>query len=104
VSDDNYRVAIVVFASVKKTDVPDEIEAFSTAELSIKRTLAGGDTLARKPFKLDRVPHNFAGGGLLAEVTVHEIKDLGVAAGNGYVWVRPTSKAYPRREELDDGE
>jgi len=29
-------------------------------------------------------------------VEISEIVELGTAGGNGYVWIEPTSKAYPR--------
>lgn len=29
-------------------------------------------------------------------ITVHEVLEAGLAAGNGYLWTSPTSKAFPQ--------
>jgi hypothetical protein len=37
-------------------------------------------------------------------ITVHESMETGMAAGNGYLWLEPTSKAFPRPENQEDEE
>lgn len=39
----------------------------------------------------------------MGEITViiHDVMEAGVAAGNGYLWMEPTSKAFPRKEHRD---
>jgi hypothetical protein len=29
-------------------------------------------------------------------IAIHDVMETGMAAGNGYLWVEPTSKAFPR--------
>lgn len=37
-------------------------------------------------------------------ITIHDAMETGMAAGNGYLWTEPTSKAFPRPETEEDQE
>lgn len=85
-----HRVAMVVFTTVRAVDQTDAAGIVRHAVRNAVR-MASIDNeaavlLAR--FRDARV-----------RVQVHELMDLGMAAGNGYVWIHPTAKAYPRRDE-----
>jgi len=36
------------------------------------------------------------------KIEVHDVMEAGIAAGNGYLWMEPTSKAFPRKAEVDE--
>lgn len=91
-----HRVAIVIFA---ECDGVDERDAASGAEMSLNHLLREGGLLGRTFKTLPSPPRR---DGHTWETTIHEVREVGVAARNGYLWTAPTGAAYPR-EETPDG-
>lgn len=91
-----HRLAITVFVDVQ-TESDDYVDAAHVAEITIRRALA--KQTAPKvypqstPFELDRVKVR-PNGTELPPVRVHDVVETGMAAGNGYMWMRPTKVAY----------
>jgi hypothetical protein len=77
------HVAVVLFC-----DVESETEAEQIAEITISRLLG--------PLPQMLEPVQTSNGKELPAVLVHEVREVGMAAGNGYLWTQPTLKAYPR--------
>lgn len=82
---ETHRVAVVVFVEAKGID---ERDAGTGATLAVRQALAGPRlglpaditlTMANRPDE---------------PVTVVDVREVGEAAGNGYLWTRPTSKAF----------
>lgn len=74
-----WRVATVVFSSVRAVDYTD---ATHVAERTVERAVRRG------PRSVELRP------GLVREVTVAEVLDLGLAGGNGYTYTLPSTKAW----------
>lgn len=99
--DETNRIAVIVFVTVDGDG--DHLDRGFMAEMAIKRALSDGETIKPYPLELERVPYVRNGEQHIHEqVTVHRVMELGIAGGNGYTWIKPTSKAYPREEELED--
>lgn len=88
-----HRVAIVVFASVHAVD---ELDAGHIAEAAVRAALRSGVSPEHGDLELRRPARQGDSGPLRVRVPVHEIRELGMACGNGYLWVSPTGKAYRR--------
>lgn len=94
-----HRVAVTVFV---ETEASHRGVAEQHATITVKKALAKGDVLAAAPFDLDPVMiYRGEGdervGEPLPTVTVHEVMETGVAAGNGMLWLAPTAKGYWRK-------
>lgn len=79
------RVAIVMFCEV---ETESEMDAGSIASLALRRALSG-EPMGRLPVSLsvDAFSQNYP-------VRIVRALEAGVAIGNGYLWARPTSKAW----------
>lgn len=96
------RIGVLVFVEVEGEG--DYLDKSHVAEIAVKRALGNGHTLAPYPIELERTPYFRDGrGDKHPQVTVHQVRELGIACGNGYTWVKVTSKAYPREEIEDAG-
>lgn len=87
---EEHRVAVTVFCVAPGVD---EVDASLVAEAALRRVLTeatgtrvGHECVIEAPFR-DFPRH----------VRVVDVMDIGVAAGNGYLWTRPTGKAYRER-------
>ncbi len=83
------RVSITVFATVRAVDVQD---AGAIASVAISRALRAAnpgptEVLVMCPMRDGDRP-----------VRIHQVMETGMAAGNGYLWTRATSKAYRESE------
>jgi hypothetical protein len=74
------RVAVTVFVTVRAID---ERDAGAIATYAIRDTLGDQQILTVKDDA--RVVH------------IVDVMDTGTAAGNGYLWLRPTAKSYRER-------
>lgn len=95
------RVAVVVFVTVDGG--ADFLDRAHIAEMTVRRTLAGGETLRHLPIELDRVPYfkDRKPVDPMPPVTVHAVREVGIAARNGYLWTEVTGHAFPREEESE---
>jgi hypothetical protein len=93
VTEPRTRVAVVVFADV-------------TGEISDAHHLV--ERLIREHFGYDGEEHSIAMRGAAAgrefRIRVHEVMEAGMAAGNGYLWTKVTSKAFRQYPWQFDGE
>jgi hypothetical protein len=80
-----HRVPVTVFTTVRAVDYAD---AARVAEVAVRQALSG-QRLTRLPVEIRFVTRDHD-----VPVQVHGISETGIAAGNGYLWVEPTSKAY----------
>jgi len=81
------RTAVTLFV---ETDFEcDPIEAATFFRMALRQQV--GDSVKLSLPKLGEM--NF---------TVHQAMETGMAAGNGYLWMAPTGKAFPRPEEDED--
>lgn len=67
----------------------DPLEASSFFKLALRKQV--GDTVKLSHPKLGEISY-----------TIHEAMDAGMAAGNGYLWMAPTGKAFPRPDTAED--
>ncbi|GAB6901955.1 hypothetical protein [Kineosporia succinea] len=92
-SDDRmrYRVAVVVFADVRGVDY---VDATAGAVQAIRSALTDGFT---KPVPVD-LPNPYASEERFKDHDMScravAVMDLGMAAGNGYLWTEPTARAW----------
>lgn len=96
---DEYRVAVVVFTSVRAVD---RLDARHIAEAAVslvirdaQRVHPGSSGEPCGELFMRRVSQSQ---NLCIPVQVAAIRELGVACGNGYLWVEPTAKAYRERD------
>lgn len=84
-----HRVAVVVFVEAEGAD---ERDAGNGAELAVRQALAGPrlGLPADITLKMANRPDE--------AMTVVDVMEVGMAAGNGYLWTRPTSKAFREYE------
>lgn len=82
-----HQVAVVVFATVEGVD---EHDAGAGLEIAVRTALAG-ESMAL-PVMISRQMRDFT-----IEAEVSEVMEVGQAAGNGYLWTRPTGRAFPER-------
>jgi hypothetical protein len=85
-----YRVAVVVFADVKGTDYGD---AASGAAMAV-RAAVSGQRMALPNDLPCPIADQTRFEGLDMSTRVVAVMDLGMAAGNGYLWTEPTRKAW----------
>lgn len=88
-----HRVAMVVFTTVRAVDA---IDAANIASHAIRSALKTSSVEA--PIRTIMARFREAA----VPVQVHDVMDLGVAGGNGYVWIKPTNRAYFSAEEIAD--
>lgn len=88
-----HRVAVVVFTSVRAVDSAD---ARYIAEAAVRAALLSGASPEHGDLELRRPARQGDSGPLRVRVPTHEIRELGMACGNGYLFIEPTSKAYRR--------
>lgn len=102
-SDKNRRAAIVMFVEVHDESA-DAIDAAHRAEYGLKAALAGEASVEFSDWKWHIGVKNQDSKHVPCDVnlTVHEVMEVGMAAGNGYLWTDITSKAYPRKGDDDD--
>jgi hypothetical protein len=79
-----HRVAVVVFAEVEATDACD---ASYIVEQTLHQLGAYPTAVINTKLRAELPARN---------VTVHRVMDAGMAVGNGYLWLEPTLKAFPR--------
>ena len=86
-----FRCAVVVFMDVRGVDQGD---ANNAAQRVVRHAVGEGDRgLLPATYPIPGTQHpRFEGADLSARVV--EVMDLGVAAGNGFLWQMPTSKAW----------
>lgn len=82
-----HQVAMVLFTTVHAVD---NLDAAAVARVAIVSALK--DSMVVRPHAPATIMARFRDASV--PVQVHEVMDLGVAGGNGYVWIKPTSKAY----------
>lgn len=83
-----HRVPVTVFTTVRGVDYRD---AAHVAEYAVRHALAGAP-LTRLPVEI-----RFKTNAHDVPVQVEDVMETGMAAGNGYLWVEATSKAYRER-------
>ncbi len=85
--DEEFQVSVTVFATARGVDAGD---AASLAEMAVRTALRNaavdGELL---------VEHRRLG---TLKTRVNKVIETGMAAGNGYLWTRATSKAYRESE------
>lgn len=79
------RVAVVVFCEVVSETQED---AENVASLAVRRGLGGGES-GTWPADLSTNAY-----GLRWSVTAKRVLEVGIAAGNGYLWTQPTIKGW----------
>lgn len=84
-----HRVAMVVFTTVRAVD---ELDGHGIVRHAIRSALKAESIDTDKVLLLARFRD------AAVAVRVHDLVEVGTAAGNGYLWTRPTSKAYPCEE------
>jgi hypothetical protein len=83
-----FDVAVVVFTRVRGVD---RIDASHIAESAVARAIMdapappGADLVLRRTTQTQN---------LQVPVQVAQVRELGIACGNGYLWVEPTKRAY----------
>jgi len=95
-----HQVAVTVFCVAEGADY---VDAGSHAAMAIRKALSG-EQVAPMPYALEPVVlyPGRANEWSLEPVVVHDVMETGMAAGNGYLWLRPTVKSFPRREADDE--
>lgn len=90
--DEEHDVAMVVFCRAAGVDAHDAADRVRQA---LRRRLRPDDPMP--------LPHRR---GIVAgrEVTVAAIMELGGTAVNGYVWLKPTGRAFRELDERDEGD
>lgn len=79
------RAAIVLFVESNDISDPNEFATFTKLVLHKMGVMEDG------------LSWNLRGEEI--NIQVREVMEAGLAAGNGYLWMEPTSKAFPRRPE-----
>jgi hypothetical protein len=83
---ERFKVAVVVLVDCEGVD---ERDASNVAQVAVRAAITG-DALASMPVEV-AIPLRKA---VDRTVRVIDVMDLGVAAGNGYLWTSPTSRAW----------
>jgi hypothetical protein len=83
-----HDVAVVVFARTRGVDYLDAANVVSTL---LRHTLR--DVATRRDGRLPVVEF-VARREYTYDVTIVNVTEVGTAAGNGYLWTRPTSRTY----------
>lgn len=84
---EKFRVAIAVFVEVEGVDA---LDASSAAQMLIRKALQGDQWPTGQPFVL----HHERPDGVSWDGEVVNVMDVGMAAGNGYLWIEPTAKSW----------
>lgn len=84
-----HRVAVTLFATVECVDGRDGGHILTYAVRHALRSAL--NEAGHLPFE----SHNGT-----RTIRVHDVMDTGMAAGNGYLWLEPTSKAFRETEEV----
>lgn len=87
-----HDVAVTVFARCEGADYRD---ASSIVEAALRALLREHGT--RQDDRSSRIVLHLRDGDV--PVDVHQVMDAGVAAANGYLWLRPTNRAFPWSDE-----
>lgn len=87
-----HRVAVVVFLEV---DGYDECDAGSGGEYAVRQAFTG----RRKGLPVDT---EFVAANGKNTASIVDVMELGRAAGNGYLWTRPSGKAFPRPADTEE--
>jgi hypothetical protein len=100
-SDEDYKVALIVFATVGRSDVRDQREAGVRAVQALRQALDAVDAgldpeLPTIPATDDVLP--------TIHVTTYGVMDTAEAGINAYLVTVPTSRAYARPAPPGDGE
>lgn len=80
------RAAVTVF--IETDHEGDAVDAGNLFRIALHRAI-GGVRLVIDPPNWDK-PIN---------ITIHDVMESGMAAGNGYLWLEPTGKAFPKQIE-----
>lgn len=92
-----HRVAMVLFTTVRAAD---KLDAQAVARHAIVSAL--NDSGVVRPYRPATILVRFRDSEI--PVQVHDVMDLGVAGGNGYVWIQPTNRAFYFAEEIAERE
>jgi len=79
------RAAVTVF--IETDHEGDAIDSGILFKMALRQAL-GGNTMQVVPNRLRNAEP--------ITITVHESMETGMAAGNGYLWLEATRKAFPR--------
>lgn len=90
-SAETYRVALLVTCEASGADAYD---AAYHAQRALTQQLSPNHV---RPIVLN--PVSYPNGVTLPPVVVHDVAEVGAAAGNGRLWTNLTSKAFPREED-----
>ncbi|AYN55863.1 hypothetical protein PP635_gp88 [Arthrobacter phage Auxilium] len=83
------RAAVTVF--IETDHEGDSIDSAFLFRMALRKAV--GDTLGIHPPRWDKP----------ITITIHDAMETGIAAGNGYLWLEPTSKAFPRKDSEVEG-
>lgn len=99
-SDTGRRAAIVLFVEVHDESA-DTRDAGHRAEAGLKAALAGDAQLGygHQKWHISVKGNESKHVGCDVNLTVHDMMEVGMAAGNGYLWTEFTCKAFPREDE-----
>jgi hypothetical protein len=86
-----HRVAMVVFTTVRAVD---ELDGHGIVRHAIRSALKTSSVEA----PILTVMARFRDGEV--PVKVHDLVEIGTAAGNGYVWIKPTNRAFYSAGEI----
>lgn len=89
-----HRVAVVVFATVRAVDYGDGASIVEDAIRKVLRDAPGHYADEAPHAKTVTFERDWADAAWRVPVTVHAVRDLTMAAGNGYITVAPSSAAY----------
>jgi hypothetical protein len=79
--------------------VDSDVDAEGIAQMAVMHALSGGTPGERRYARLGvewpvEVGFTRPSDGAPFMATVHDVREAGAAAGNGYLWLHPTSVAY----------
>jgi hypothetical protein len=82
------RAAITIF--IETDHEGDQVDAGNLFRIALHNAL-GGNHLSITPANWKPV-----------NIIIHDVMETGMAAGNGYLWLEPTSKAFPRKSSEEE--
>jgi hypothetical protein len=91
---EKHRIAVTVFVEAEGVD---RLDASHIGALAVRMSLIRQMNANHELSFTDRYGRTYT-------VPMHGVMETGMAAGNGYLWVEPTSKAYPRDDEPEEGQ
>lgn len=92
---ETFRVAVTVFCEVQAVD---ETDATHIAERAVKDAIKRASVDKGAPTAIHHATLRFVAWNRNFDVTVHAVREIGMALRNGYLWAQPTSKSFPTRE------